>query len=190
MAVLHKTRNEVLPSTQLQNFPMRAYVFPECKMAASTVYKHRVLHVAILHPGNTYALIGKFCNYVLGRTSFRDWIYGDWSPYIQSPCFSQRKLREPLRTADTLRCARNHSHLRSAVGVVCVTFACQIWTHCWPRRIGQFDTTPFPITSFPPYRKGSFRYCHYCLLLSSNFIIKKNEKVLLIHMSLLSSVLS
>ena len=54
-------------------------MFPECKMAASTVYKHRVLDVAILHLGNTHALIGKFCNYVLGRTSFREWIYGDWS---------------------------------------------------------------------------------------------------------------
>ena len=61
---------------------MRARVFPECKMAASTVYKHRVLGVAILHPGNTHAPIGKFCKYVLGRTSFREWIYGDWSPYI------------------------------------------------------------------------------------------------------------
>ena len=44
-------------------------MFPGCNMAASTVYKHRVLGVAILHPGNTHALIGKFCNYVLGRTS-------------------------------------------------------------------------------------------------------------------------
>ena len=61
---------------------MRARVFPGCKMAASAVYKHRVLDAAILHPGNTHALIGKFCNYVLGRTSFRKWIYGDWSPYI------------------------------------------------------------------------------------------------------------
>ena len=76
MAVLHKTRNEVLPSTYLGNVPMRARVFRECKMAASTVYQHRVLDVAI------HALIGKFCNYVLGRTSFREWIYGDWSPYI------------------------------------------------------------------------------------------------------------
>ena len=33
-------------------------------------------------PGNTHALIGKFCNYVLNRTSFRKWIYGDWYPYI------------------------------------------------------------------------------------------------------------
>ena len=72
MAVLHKTRNEVLTSIELGNFPMRARVFPGCKMAASTVYKHRVLGVAILHPGNTHALIGKFCNYVLGRTSFRE----------------------------------------------------------------------------------------------------------------------
>ena len=40
---------------------MRARLFPGCKMAASTVYKHRVLGVAILHPGNTYAPIGKFC---------------------------------------------------------------------------------------------------------------------------------
>ena len=63
---------------------MRARVFPKYKMAASTVYKHRVLDVAILHPGNTHALIGKFCNYVLGRTFFREWIYGDWSPYIYS----------------------------------------------------------------------------------------------------------
>ena len=51
---------------------MRARVIPGCKMAASTVYKHRVLCVAILHPGNTHALIGKFCNYVLGRTSFQE----------------------------------------------------------------------------------------------------------------------
>ena len=36
----------------------------------------------------------------------------------------------PGAAADTLRCARNHSHLRTAGGVVCVTFACQIWTHC------------------------------------------------------------
>ena len=43
---------------------------------------------------------------------------------------NQRNRREPLRTAKTLRCARNHSHARTAVGVVCVTFACQIWTHC------------------------------------------------------------
>ena len=76
MAVLHKTRNEVLPSTYLGNFPMRARVFPGCKMVASTVYKYRVLGVAILHPRNTHALIGKFCNYVLGGTSFREWIYG------------------------------------------------------------------------------------------------------------------
>ena len=48
----------------------------------STVYKQRVLDVAILHPGNTHALIGKFYNYVLRRPSFREWIYGDWSPYI------------------------------------------------------------------------------------------------------------
>ena len=53
---------------------MRARVFPGCKMAASTVYKHRVLGVAILHPGNTHALIGKFCEYVLGRTSIWEWI--------------------------------------------------------------------------------------------------------------------
>ena len=48
---------------------------------------HRIspLDVAILHPGNTHALIDKFCNYVLGKTSFREWIYGNWSPYIQSP---------------------------------------------------------------------------------------------------------
>ena len=84
MAVLHKTRNEVLPSNLLGNFLMRARVFPECKMATSTVYKHRVLDVAILHPGNTHALIGKFCNYVLGRTSFREWIYGDWFDWIIS----------------------------------------------------------------------------------------------------------
>ena len=64
---------------------MRARVLPGCNMAASTDYKHRVLGVAILHPGNTHALIGKFCNYVFGRTSFRECIYGDWSPYIQSP---------------------------------------------------------------------------------------------------------
>ena len=44
---------------------MRSRVFPECKMAASTVYKHRVLDVTILHPGNTDALIGKFCNLYL-----------------------------------------------------------------------------------------------------------------------------
>ena len=31
----------------------------------------------------------------------------------------------------TLRCARNHSHVRTAVDVVCVTFPFQIWTH-WP----------------------------------------------------------
>ena len=49
-------------------------MFPGCKMAASTVYKHRVLAVAILHPGNTHALFGKFCNYVLDRTSFPEWI--------------------------------------------------------------------------------------------------------------------
>ena len=47
MAVLHKTRNQVLPSTYLGNFPMRACVFPGCKMAASTDYKHRVLGVII-----------------------------------------------------------------------------------------------------------------------------------------------
>ena len=61
---------------------MRARVFPGCKMATSTVYKHRVLGVAILHPGDIHALIGKFGNYVLCKTSFREWIYGDWSPYI------------------------------------------------------------------------------------------------------------
>ena len=38
---------------------MRARVFPECNMAASTVYKHRVLHVAILQPGNTYFRLEK-----------------------------------------------------------------------------------------------------------------------------------
>ena len=38
---------------------MRERVFPGCKMAASTVYKHRVLGVAILHLGNTHALIGQ-----------------------------------------------------------------------------------------------------------------------------------
>ena len=42
---------------------------------------------------------------------------------------NQRILREPQWTADTLRCARNHSRVRAVVGVVCVTFACQIWTH-------------------------------------------------------------
>ena len=41
----------------------------------------------------------------------------------------KRELREPLRTADALRCACNHSHVRTAVGVVCVTFPFQIWTH-------------------------------------------------------------
>ena len=65
---------------------MGARMFPGCKMAASTVYKHRVLGVAFLHPGNIHALIGKFYNYVLGRTSFQEWIYGDWSPHIYSPC--------------------------------------------------------------------------------------------------------
>ena len=35
---------------------MMARVFRDCKMAASTVYKHRVLDVAILHPGNTHAV--------------------------------------------------------------------------------------------------------------------------------------
>ena len=70
MAVLHKTRNEVLPNTQLEKFPMRTRVFLGCKMAASTIYKHRVLSVTNLLPGNTHALIGKFCNYVLGTTSF------------------------------------------------------------------------------------------------------------------------
>ena len=51
-------------------------------MGPRVLYKHRVLGVAILHPGNTHAPILKFCNYVLGRTSFQEWIYGDWSPYI------------------------------------------------------------------------------------------------------------
>ena len=55
MAVLHKNRNEVLPRTWLGNFPMRARMLPGCKMVASTVYKHRGLNVAILHPGNTNA---------------------------------------------------------------------------------------------------------------------------------------
>ena len=100
MAVLHKTRNEVMPSTLLGNFPMRVRVFPGCKMAASTVYKHRVLGIAILHPGNIHALIGKFCNYVLGKTSFQEWIYGDWSPYIQSPCI--RVYRSDCTISDQL----------------------------------------------------------------------------------------
>ena len=39
---------------------MRARVFPGCNMAAFTVYKHRVMGVAVLHPENTHALIGKF----------------------------------------------------------------------------------------------------------------------------------
>ena len=52
------------------------------RIGLCTVSKRRVLDVAILHLGNTHALIGKFCNYVLGRTSFWEWIYGDWSPYI------------------------------------------------------------------------------------------------------------
>ena len=98
MAVLHKTRNEVQPSTWLGNFPMRARLFPGCKMAASTVYKHRVLGFAILHPGNTHALIGKFCNYVLGRTSFRERVYGDWSPYIQSPWSPLSRLDSMIHT--------------------------------------------------------------------------------------------
>ena len=60
MAELHKTRNEVLPSTQLGNSPMRARVFSECKMAASTVYKHRVLDVAILHPAQCATSAARF----------------------------------------------------------------------------------------------------------------------------------
>ena len=37
-------------------------MFPEYKMAASTVYKHCVLDVAILHPGNTHAAELNFGN--------------------------------------------------------------------------------------------------------------------------------
>ena len=66
----------------VKKLPDEGTCVPGCKMAASTVYKHRAMGVAILHPGNTHALIGKFFNYVLGRTSFREWKYGDWSPYI------------------------------------------------------------------------------------------------------------
>ena len=42
MAVLHKTRNGGLPSTQLGNFPVGARVIPGCKMAASTVYSNLI----------------------------------------------------------------------------------------------------------------------------------------------------
>ena len=48
--------------------------FAETYELLNKVYKHRVLGFAILHPGNTHALIEKFCNYVLGRTSFREWM--------------------------------------------------------------------------------------------------------------------
>ena len=122
MAVLHKTQNEVLLSTQLGYFPMRARVFPECKMAASTVYKHFVLDVAILHPGNTHALIGKFCNYVLGKTSFREWIYGDWSLYIQSPCLQIQKC--PLPNLKIVTLLPNPRGFSSACQNICSLAKC------------------------------------------------------------------
>ena len=53
------------------------------------------------------------------------WVFSLWQG-----AFNQRKLIEPLRTADTLRCARNDSHVRTAVGVDFVSFTCQIWTYC------------------------------------------------------------
>ena len=58
------------------------------------------------------------------------WIFSGWRLLVneRKPEKNQRKLREPLRTANTLRCAHNHSHVRTALGVVCVMFACQIWT--------------------------------------------------------------
>ena len=71
------------------------------------------------------------------------WIFSGWRLLVneRKPEKNQRKLREPLRTANTLRCARNHSHVRTAVGVVCVTFACQIWTH-WPHAARKTELNP------------------------------------------------